>query len=122
MTTVLPKNPLQLFAVTPAVPSDADLLNVLAGLLTARPGPSVGRRLSTLVSFVCATGCPAELAEARALRLEQELAEYLNARHVLRTAQATPDGLDAWAAGAPIVVPRAAVIACARCQTAGGTR
>ena len=105
-----------------AAPSDADLLHALAGFLTVRPGPSAGRNLSALVSTVCVTCCPVESAEPRAQRLEQKLAEYLHARHVLRARQATPAGLDEWAAGASIMVLRAAIIACARRQTAGGNR
>ena len=105
-----------------ATPWDADLLHSLAGFLTVSPRPSAGRSLSALVSTVCVTCCPAESAEPRAQRLEQKLAEYLNARHVLRTRQATPAGLDEWAAAASIMVLRAAIIACARRQTAGGKR
>jgi hypothetical protein len=123
MTTVILKPAsLRITAVVSEQPSDAELLATLGSLLAAVPGPFCGPQLSRLVSYVCATCAPAEPAEWRALRLERELADFLNDRHVLNTAQATPNGLDEWAAGAPIVFLRAAVIACARCQTAGGPR
>ena len=114
-TTALP-----VLAVDTAAPSDAELLTTLGSLLAAVPGPFVGPRLSALVSYVCATCCPGEPAGPRAQRLELELAEYLNAHHVLRTEQLSVAGLDDWAAGAPIVFLRAAIMACARCQTEPG--
>jgi hypothetical protein len=98
-----------------AVPSDAELLSTVASLLAALPGPFVGPRLSTLVEYVCVTCCPAGAAE-RAQRLELALAEYLHRWRVLRAGQVSPDGLDAWAAGAPITFLRAALAGCARCR------
>lgn len=104
----------------PAVdPSDADLLTMLASLLAAMPGPRVRAPLSQVIEYVCAT-CDLDGAAERALRLESELAEYLAEWRVLRSAQASPAGLDAWASETPIVFLRAALVGCARCQRAGG--
>lgn len=104
----------------PAVdPSDAELLGTLASLLAAMPGPRIGAPLSQVIEYVCATCCPMGAAD-RALRLESELAEYLNDWHVIRSGQVSPAGLDAWAAGAPIAFLRAALAGCARCRRAGG--
>ena len=103
------------FPVQAVAPSDAELLFTVASLLAALPGPFVGPRLSTLVEYVCVTCCPAGAAE-RAQRLEWDLAEYLHQWQVLRAEQVSPAGLDAWAAGAPIVFLRAALAGCARCR------
>ena len=96
-------------------PSDAELLSTVGSLLAAMPGRFVGPRLSALVEYVCATCCPAGSVE-RAQRLELLLAEYLHDWRVLRAGQVSPAGLDAWAAGTPIVFLRAALAGCARCS------
>jgi hypothetical protein len=47
------------------------------------------------------------------------LADWLHEHRVLRFRQISVAGLDEWAAGAAIVFLRAAIIACARCETGG---
>ncbi|MGI5186470.1 hypothetical protein ACQEVZ_60590 [Dactylosporangium sp. CA-152071] len=101
-------------------PSDADLLNSALSLLSAVPGPRLTQPLSDLLGYVCSI----KLLDgaARAVQLEQLLAEYLHERHaLLRTADTTPAGVDAWAARAHIDVVRAAIICCAR-RLGGGAR
>lgn len=111
-----------LVAAAPAVAlSDADLLAVTASLLDAMPGRTCGPKLSTLFEYVCSTCCPDGAAD-RAVRLELELAEYLNAWRVLPFAEASPAGLDVWAARAPLAFVRVALVACARCQRSGDVR
>lgn len=101
-----------------AGPSDAQLLFQLGLMLKSAPGPFLGPQLSTLVEHVCEAHCSAQATE-RAAELETALATYLNERRVLRFRQASPAGLDDWAASAPIVFVRAAVTACATCRGGG---
>lgn len=98
------------------VPSDDDLLLQLAAVLRTVPGPVLRPKLSALVEHVCRAHCPAEAVDERAEHLETALASYLHERHVLRFRQIKPAELDRWASGAPLVVVRAAVTACARCR------
>jgi hypothetical protein len=100
-------------------PSDADLLNVTVSLLSAMPGSQLPQPLSDVIGYVCSIATPE--GRDRAVQLELRLAEYLNERHVLRTRDVSPAGLDAWAERAPFVVLHAAVVACAR-RHAGGAR
>jgi hypothetical protein len=104
--------------------SDADLLETAAALLAAMPGRTCGPRLSAVLENVCSACCPdpADRAAERAVRLERELAEYLHEWRVLRAAEASPAGLDAWAARTPLTFVRVALVACARCQRSGGAR
>lgn len=101
----------------PADPSDAQLMGMLASLLASMPGPRLAAPLSRVVGHLCWVCCPDGAAE-RALRLEEVLAEYLSVWSVLRWSQASPAGLDAWAADAPVVFLHAAVAGCGR--MAGG--
>lgn len=94
-------------------PSDADLLNTTASLLSAMPGPELSQPLSDVIGYVCSI-MVAEGGQSRAVRLELLLAEYLHERHaLLRTADVSPAGLDAWAGRARIDVVRAAIVCCA---------
>jgi hypothetical protein len=108
-------------ALVPGVSSDADLLETVASLLAAMPGRTCGPRLSAVLENVCSAYCPDGAAD-RAVRLERELAEYLHEWRVLRASEASPAGLDVWAARAPLTFLRVAVVACARCQRSGGPR
>jgi hypothetical protein len=100
-------------------PSDADLLNVTLSLLSAMPGPHLTQPLSDVTGFTCSIVVPED--RDRAVRLELRLAEYLHERHaLLRTADVSSAGLDAWAGRARIDVVRAAIVCCAR--HAGGAR
>lgn len=100
-------------------PSNAELLDTMASLLAAVPGPTIDRPLSRLLQFVCSVYCAHE-AEARAEQLAGVLAEYLNTWHVLRTTQLDPTSLDQWAAVTPIVFVRTAMAGCARHHRIGG--
>lgn len=112
---------LEIRAQVPDGSSDADLLETVASLLAAMPGRTCGPRLSALLENVCSAYCPDGAAD-RAVRLETELVEYLHRWRVLRTGEASPAGLDGWAARTPIAFLRVAVVACARCQRSGGAR
>jgi hypothetical protein len=106
-------------------PADAELLKVAAAVLSTAPGPTLGAcSLSSVLRLACSMSDAGRECQARAERLSQELAAYLQSRHVLRFGQATPAGLDAWAERAPVVFLHAAVGACARTRAAsvtGGT-
>jgi hypothetical protein len=103
-------------------PSDAQLFEMAAALLAAVPGPMLGSTpaLSTVLSWSCSTFYDDAACQARAGRLARALAEYLQTWHVLRGDQATPAGLDAWAATARVAFLRTALAACARHHAAGG--
>jgi len=103
----------------PAGASDADLLDTVAKLLAAMPGPTCGAPLSGVFELVCRAH---EGTADRAEQLEGELADYLHEWRVLRAEQTSPAGLDAWANTAPVAFLRAAVAGCARCQRTGAAR
>lgn len=111
--------------VLPADPTDAQLLDMVASLLAAMPGPQVGAPLSQVIEYLCAAVCPTGAPE-RAHRLEFELAEYLADWRVLRHSQTSPAELDRFATDAPLTFLHAALLGCARCQQAemaiGGAR
>lgn len=105
-TSTLPK------AAPTVDPSDADLLNTTASLLTAMPGSQLTQPLSDVIGYVCSIMAPE--GRSRAVQLEFQLAEYLHERHaLLRTAETSPAGLDAWGGRARIDVVRVAIVCCA---------
>jgi hypothetical protein len=111
-TLTLPKTP-------PAVgPSDADLLNTTASLLSAMPGPRLSQPLSDVIEYVCSISAPE--GRPRAQQLVLLLARHLHAGMALRADEVSRDGLDAWAAKVSLPVVRTRMVGCARCQRAGG--
>src|SRR4051794_16778552 len=98
-----------------ADPSDAQLIDVAVLLLDTVPGDHLGvAPLSHVLQLACASSSCGASCETRAEDLAAGLACYLHDRHILKTADATVAGLDAWAASAPLTVVRTAVAAYAR--------
>jgi hypothetical protein len=105
-------------AMLPGDERDAVLLEAVASLLAAAE-PFLRPRLSALVTLVCSmheVPCAGECAE----RLLEQLASYLQGRHVLTSAQVTMTGADQWASHTRVDVVRCVLLAYARRLRSGG--